>query len=174
MTNAIDAVVIDASAAISVLRGEEDAAAVRRVIGRAPPRLIVPEFFWVEVMNILVRRHDYSMDSALQGIAELDDLGLVTVQSSRGVLLGCLALMVEHELSAYDATYLALAQSVNAELLTLDRQLAVAAGDRAVKLGPNEVREARPPYRLQPWITWDGAAQYLEAVRRATLEEARR
>ena len=174
MTNASDAVVIDASAAISVLRGEDDGEGVRRVIGRASPRLLVPDFFWLEVMNILVRRHAYPMDSALQVIAELDDLGLVTVQSSRGILLGCLALMVEHGLSAYDATYLALAESVNAELLTLDRQLAIAAGDRAVKLGAIDVREARPPYRLQPWITWDEAGQYLDAVRQVTHDEARR
>lgn len=174
MTKRAEALVVDASAAISILRREEDGEAVRRVIRSAPPRLLVPEIFWVEVTNVLVRRHTYSMDSALEAIAELDDLGLVTVQSSRGVLLGCLALMVEHGLSAYDATYLALAESVNAELLTLDRQLAVAAGERAVKLGPSDVREARPPYRLQPWITWDEAAQYLTAVRQATLEEARR
>lgn len=170
-----DTLVIDASAAISVVRGEEAGGVVRGVIGRRPPRrLLVPEIFWVEVTNILVRRYGQPMEAVLSAVAELDGLRLRTIHSNRGGLLSSVALMVEHGLSAYDATYLALAESLDAELLTLDRKLAAAAGDRAVQLDPGEVREPRAPYRLEPWITWDEAADYLKAVRQVTLEEARR
>jgi len=175
MTMSTDALVIEASAAISVVRAEDAAGAVHREINRAALRpLLVPEIFWVEVLNILVRRYGLPMDTVLEGLAKLDDLGLRTVQSSRGSLLTSAALMVEHGLSAYDATYLALAENVDADLLTLDRTLAAAAADRAVKLDTGEVRESRAAYRLEPWITWNEAAQYLAAVREATLQEARR
>lgn len=164
-----DPIVIDASAALSLVRGEPSRATVARAIGRAGSRpLVVPEVFWVEVVNALVRRHGLAMDAVLGAIAELDGLGLRTVQLGRGGLLDSVALMIEHRLTAYDASYLALSHAVNADLLTLDRQLAEAAGDRAVRLDPNEVREPRGQYRLEPWITWDGAPAYLAAVREAT------
>lgn len=172
---AADAVVIDASAAISMVRGEEAGSVVRRAIGRVPQRrLLVPGVFWIEVTNILVRRYGQPVHTVLDAVAELDDLGLSTVQSSRGALLASVALMFEHDLSAYDATYLALAEALDAELLTLDRKLAAAAGERAVKLEDGDVREGRAPYRLEPWIAWDEAASYLKVVRQVTLEEAGR
>lgn len=164
-----DALVIDASAALSLIRGEPSRGTVARAIGRAGSRpLLVPEVFWIEVANALVRRHGLAMDAVLGAIAELDGLRLRTIQLARGGLLDSVALMIEHRLTAYDASYLALAHAVNADLLTLDRQLAEAAGDRAVPLDPNEVREPRGPYRLEPWITWEDAPAYLAAVREAT------
>lgn len=174
MTMEADTLVIDASAAISLVRGEESGDAIRIVIGRRASRpLLVPEVFWIEVTNILVRRYGHPMHAVLDAVAELDDLGLRTVQSSRGGLLSSVAVMIEYGLSAYDATYLALAESTNADLLTLDRRVAAAAGDRAVRLDGGEVREPRAPYRLEPWITWDEATEYLAAVREVTLKEAR-
>lgn len=61
---------------------------------------------------------------------------------------------------------------MDADLLTLDRKLPGAAADRAVKLDAGEVRESRAAYRLEPWITWNGAAQYLAAAREATRQRA--
>jgi len=136
-------------------------------------RLLVPEIFWVEVTNILVRRYGQPMDTVLDAVAELDRLGLRSVHTNRGGLLSSIALMIEHGLSAYDATYLALAESTDADLLTLDRRLAAAAGTRAVELDPSEISEPHIPYRLERWITWDEAANYLSAVRQVTIEEAR-
>ena len=163
-----DALVLDASAALSLVRAEPSHGLVARAIGRAGSRpLLVPEVFWVETVNALVRRHGLAMDAALGAIAELDGLGLRTIQLGRGGLLDSVALMLEHRLTAYDASYLALAHAVNADLLTLDRQLAEAAGDRAVPLDPNEIRESRGPYRLEPWITWEEAPAYLAAAREA-------
>lgn len=164
-----DAIVIDASAALSLVRAEPSHGLVARAIGRAGSRpLLVPEIFWVEIVNALVRRHRMTMEAVLGAIVELDGLGLQTIQLGRGGLLDSVALMFEHRLTAYDASYLALAHAVDANLLTLDRQLAEAAGDRAVPLDPNEVREPRAPYRLEPWISWEEAPAYLAAAREAT------
>ncbi len=84
-----------------------------------------------------------------------------------------MAITVEHGLAAYDAVYLALADAADAEILTLDRRLAAAAGGRSVRIA-GEIGEFRGPYRLEPWIEWDRATAYVAAVREATLAEARR
>jgi len=136
-------------------------------------RIVVPELFWIEISNALVRRHRQPFDVFLEAFATLDGLGLITVRTDRTGVLAATAAMLEHELSGHDATYLALAES-DAEFLTLDRRLAEAAGERAVPLDRGEVREAHAPYRLKPWITWSEAASYFNAVRGVTLEESRR
>lgn len=129
--------------------------------------VIVPGMFWIEVVNVLARRHRYSGDAILESVARLDALGITTIQDSRPALLQAIDAVVSHHLTAYDAAYLALARSADAELLTLDRQLAAAAGDRSVGIDGNEIRESHEPYRLEPWITWNGLQDYLAAVRRA-------
>jgi predicted nucleic acid-binding protein len=172
-----DALVVDASAAIAILLRDDGSEAVDRVVrgrGSRGVQLIVPELFWVETANTLGRRHSQPLDVILEAIATLDRMGLVTVHTNRAGVLTMTAAMLDHGLSAYDATYLALAETLDAKLLTLDRRLASAAGSRAVDLGRRELRESRPQYRLEPWIRWPGAADYFDAVRRVTLDEARR
>lgn len=135
---------------------------------------MVPELFWVEIANTLGRRHGQPLDVILEAVATLDRMGPATVHTDRAGVLSLTATMLDHGLSAYDVTYLALAENLDAKLLTLDRRPAAAAGSRAVDLGLGEMRETRAEYRLEPWIQWPGAADYFEAVRRVTLEEARR
>jgi len=169
--------VIDASAALAILLNDEGAEAIDRAIRRRRSRgaqVVVPELFWIETANALGRRHHQTLDVILEAVATLDRMGLVTVHTDRPGVLSMTTAMLDHDLSAYDATYLALAENLDAMLLTLDRRLASAAGSRAVDLGPGDTRETRPEYRLQPWIQWPGAVDYFEAVRLVTLEEARR
>ena len=169
--------IIDASAAIAVVLNEHGSEAIDREIKRRTSRgvrLLVPQLFWIETANILGRRHAQPFDLILEAVAALDRMGLATVQTDRAGVLAMVAAMLDHHLSAYHATYLALAESLDATLLTLDRRLAAAAGPRAVDLGDGQMRETRVEYRLEPWIKWPGAAEYLDAVRRVTLEEARR
>lgn len=172
-----DVLVVDASAALAILLNDDGAEAVDRAIRGRRLRgvhLVVPELFWIETANALARRHDQTLDVILEAVATLDRMSLTTVHTARPGVLTMTAAMLDHGLSAYDATYLALAENLDAELLTLDRRLAVAAGSRAVDIGPGEIRETTAEYRLEPWIQWRGAADYFEAVRRVTLEEARR
>lgn len=175
--NAPRALVIDASAALAVVLNEGQSEAVQRVTTHRVAqgvRVLVPELFWIEISNALVRRHRQPFDVVLEAIATLDRLGLTTVQTDRAGVLATTAVMLEHGLSGYGATYLALAELFDAQLLTLDGTLAEAARMRAVQLDRGEVRETPAPYRLQPWITWSDAATYFKAVREVTLEESRR
>ena len=77
-----------------------------------------------------------------------------------------LDLQARFDLSSYDAAYLALAETEDAQLLTLDRRLAVAAGPRAVRLPgltPERLFERPAPYG-EP-VDWGRFGTYLARVR---------
>lgn len=168
-------VVLDASAALAIVRHEPGAEDIHRLLKAVAPsggRIVVPGSFWTEIVNVLARRYLYAVADIVEAVAMLDGLGLTTVGAGRPGVLSVIEVAVLHGLSAYDATYLALAEALDADLLTLDRDLAAAGGDRAVPRDEGRVSEARARYRLQPWIPWPGIADYLDAVRRLTVEEA--
>lgn len=80
-------------------------------------------------------------------------------------MLLALDAMGRHGLSAYDAAYLALAESEDGELLTFDRRLAAAAGSRAMTPAPGHAIEEAPETYGPLWATWPGAASYLRQLR---------
>lgn len=163
------AIVVDASAAMARLTREPTAPEVSRILRAAAAsstRRLVPPFFWMEVVNVLARRRHYSSAELMQALADLDELGFETVDQGRPELLLVVDLVERHELTAYDATYLALAQTADARLLTADRRLAEAAGRRAILLGGGDVIAEEPAeYAAPSWVTWPSAAAYLEAAR---------
>jgi len=90
-----------------------------------PARLYVPELFFVECANILwkyVRRFGYPAAAAQQSIADLTTLKLRRVALSN--LVGpALTLALETGCTAYDATYVTLAQRLALPLVTADEVL---------------------------------------------------
>jgi len=65
-------IVLDASAALAILRAETDRAAIDVVIDRhraAGGRLLVPDVFWLEVANGLVRRFISSPNQVVEHVA---------------------------------------------------------------------------------------------------------
>src|SRR3989304_5416327 len=78
---------------------------------------------------------------------DLEKRRLETIPLDRPQLLLTIDVMAREGLSAYDAGYLALAESADAQLVTADRRLAAAAGARALWLeGGREIRETNQPY----------------------------
>ena len=140
--------VVDASAALAILRAEPSGAECARLIASVVPdgTILVPDPFWLEVANVLVRRYRWGPDAVISALHALDELGIDTVPIDRPLVLLGLDLMTAHGLSGYDAAYLALADVEDAGLLTLDGDLAAAAGDRAIVPGRRRSREARTPY----------------------------
>jgi len=175
MATMAERIVLDASSAIAVVRGEPDGPSVRRLVMESTSgERWVSWFFWYEVANSFARRHRLTAPEVLEGIAALDDLDLSTAEGDRAAVLATVALATEHGLSVYDASYLALAERLDARLLTLDAQLAAAAGDRALPIRPGRrVREPRAPYQLRPWVAWKDLDRYVEAVREVTIASAR-
>ena len=90
-----------------------------------PVSLYVPDLFYVECTNILwkyVRRYGYAPELAQQDVADLVRLPLQAV-STADLAEAALALALEHGATAYDATYVALAQALSLPLVTADEAL---------------------------------------------------
>lgn len=169
-------VVLDASVAIGLLKGEASATSIRDVLrgcqaDRIP--LAVPGLFWLEVINILSRDGRTGSD-ILAAVYALEELRLQTMDPDRAIRLLVIDLCERHRLTAYDALYLALAEVTDGRLLTLDRRLALAAGDRAVDLSARDGRALHDPraaYASEPtWHRWSGAPTYLAELRSEALE----
>ena len=118
--------VADASAVVDVLAGSPRADAIRVELS-AVGELDVPEHFHVEAISALrglLHRGELSperADRALDLLLELRVVRHPVAPLAREIWA------LRESLSAYDAAYLALAQAIDAPLLTTDRGLAAAA-----------------------------------------------
>ncbi len=167
-------IVIDASVVLALILDEPEGADVERamrswVATRRP--LIVPSQFWLEVFNRLIRLPGASGRSVLAALHRLDTFGLVTEQPDRPWLLRVLDLTERHRLTAYDAGYLALAERMDAELASLDRDLIAAAGERAVVFGRDHRIHEEPAWyeREVTWPAYKGVSAYLASLRAEAL-----
>jgi predicted nucleic acid-binding protein len=169
--------VIEASAALKLVRPEAGREEVRRLMRErraAGAHLLVPAIFWLELVNTLARRHRYPAAAILEATYALERVGLETAEIGRAGVLAVIDLVHRFGLTAYDAAYVALATASDAELLTADRMVAQAAGERARYVGPaGSLAEAAAIYRTDPsWAAWPGAAAYLQQLRATLVEEA--
>lgn len=124
-------IVLDASALVELLLGTQ---AGRKVAERiADPRLglHVPHLADVEVAQVLRR---YVREGALEagaGAAALADLRALDLERHSHEALLERAWSLRENVTAYDAVYVALAEALDAPLLTCDARLARAPGLRA-------------------------------------------
>jgi len=133
--------VLDASiAAAWFLPDEQHDATDRLMADLRTASAFVPSLFWFETRNLFLmaeRRGRLRVGEALLLMTQLrgfplEDMGSV----GDGAVLD---LAARHMLSAYDASYLALAVAQQMPLATGDRKLAKAArGERVAILGPLE------------------------------------
>ena len=116
--------VVDASAVAALLFGEPEAEAVAMRLADA--RLVAPALLGFELANVcLVKSRRYpERRPALRAAFELRDR--LAVEEVAVDHQGALDLAAATGLSAYDASYLWLARRLDAELVTLDKQLAKA------------------------------------------------
>jgi len=167
--------VADASALLQLVLREPGWETVRDEVRRRTSlgaQILVPGVAWVEMVNVMARRRGLGGAVMIEALHELDLLGLETREMGREWVLPMIDAVERHGLTAYDAAYLVLAESVDAELLTADAELARGAGERAIWVGP-EGRIAEPPaaYEITPtWPTWRGAAAYLGELRRQAAD----
>lgn len=169
-------VVIDASIALAIildepvgLRGEQT---LRGWVADDRP-ILVPGHFWLEVINSLGKASNGSGRRVLAAIHRLDAFGPQTVEPDRPLLLQVIDRAERLNLSAYDAMYLVLAESVDAELATLDRALAAAAGPRAISFDEGHGLHETPAIyeRDVTWPSYKGASAYLAKLRAEALAE---
>jgi predicted nucleic acid-binding protein len=172
-----DDLVLDASVAIAIIRREPTAPAllalVRASIAHGGRRL-VPDDFWLELANVLVRRHRASPEMAVEALREADDFSLESVRLDRPLLLATLDRQALFGLTSYDAAYLALADAEDAQLLTLDVELARAAGGRAVRIpgaGRPRLSEGPAPFGRDA-IDWARFGPFLARLRAEARDAA--
>jgi len=128
--------VIDASiAAAWFLPDERNDEADRALAGLQSAPGYVPTLFWFEMRNLLLmaeRRGRLSAGEAVTSMALLRRLPLRDEGAGSDTLV--LALAARLALSAYDASYLALAIRLALPLATTDERLAVAARREGVEV----------------------------------------
>lgn len=124
-------IVADASAIIEVLLNTASGAKVGNYLFASGQTIHVPHLIDVEVAHVLrryVRTGTLSPGRAREALQDYSDLPLA--RYPHDVLLPRIWELRQNA-TAYDATYLTLAEALGAELITCDRALGSAPGHRA-------------------------------------------
>lgn len=123
-------IVLDASAAVAVLLNLDGSASSVRERMDVADDLHVPHLFEVEVLNALRRYASNGIPErrSAELLKDLSEMRLIRYPHS-----ALLRRMWElrHNLTAYDAAYVALSETLDLPLITMDERLARAPGIRA-------------------------------------------
>lgn len=122
--------VVDASAALDVLLGKEPDSTLAQRISQDGD-LHVPHLIDVEILSALrrlVRTKEVSADRAADAQLDFADLPMIRYPHQE---LADRIWQLRDNLTAYDATYVALAEVLETPLVTCDGKLAGARGHRA-------------------------------------------
>ncbi|WP_428539408.1 type II toxin-antitoxin system VapC family toxin [Rhodopila sp.] len=120
-------IVVDASAVLEALLQTEAAKAVERWLFDPEQTLHAPHLIDVEVAQVLRRYAAHGEIDADRGRAALADFADLRLHRYPHDLLLPRIWDLRHNLTAYDAAYVALAEAIDAILITRDRGLAAAA-----------------------------------------------
>jgi len=124
-------IVVDASVLLEVFLRTPLATSIETRIFDSGETLHAPHLIDVEIAQV-IRRYATNGDIAHdRGRAALTDLGDLPLQRYSHSLLLPRTWALRHNLTAYDAAYVALAEGLDAVLLTRDSRLASAAGHNA-------------------------------------------
>ncbi len=121
-------IVADASALIDLLLNRAGAAATIEAIGERRA-IQAPHLVETEVLHALRRWVTQGQLEARRAQAALEDLGDLPLVHHAHAPLRERVWSLRDRLTAYDATYVALAEALDATLVTADGRLARAAGD---------------------------------------------
>ncbi|HLQ24760.1 MAG TPA: type II toxin-antitoxin system VapC family toxin [Acidiferrobacterales bacterium] len=132
---------IDASVAVKIFVPEVFSAEAQEIFTRFgsenDAELIVPDFFFIECANVFwkwVQRSAYPSKGAKEHLRDLTSLDL-TIIPAQVLADDALEIALKHQITAYDACYLAAAAQLQLPLLTADEKLAtkVAKGSYQVQ-----------------------------------------
>ena len=124
-------IVVDASALIEVLLRTPAAPAVESHLFAPGQTLHAPHLLDIEVAQVIRKYAARGEIDTERGRVALDDLGALRMQRYTHDFLLPRVWSLRNNVTAYDATYIALAEALDAVLLTCDHRLAGAAGHRA-------------------------------------------
>ena len=122
-------IVVDASVLANVV-GDDGTDGDRAREAVRGQELSVPDLVDVEVVSVLRRRWLAKTMTARRFAAAVDDLGALPADRYPALPFMPRAYELRANVSAYDATYVALAEQLDCALVTADRRLASAPGPR--------------------------------------------
>lgn len=122
-------IVVDASVLANVV-GDDGADGDRARAAVAGDDLSVPDLVDVEVVSVLRRRWLTKTMTARRFAAAIDDLAAIPADRYPALPFMARSYELRANVSAYDATYVALAEHLECSLLTADARLAAAPGLR--------------------------------------------
>jgi predicted nucleic acid-binding protein len=128
-------IVVDASALLEVLLQTPVAARLSRRIFAAGETLHAPHLLDVEIAQVLRRYARTGVISSKRGAEALTDLADFPLDRYPHSVLLPRIWQWRHNVTAYDAAYLALAEALDAPLLTRDRRLASLSAKVQVEVG---------------------------------------
>jgi len=138
-----EAAVLDGSAIVSLILQEDGTQAVQETmdaLDRQRVHLLAPRLWSYEVASTLLiaeKRGRTNLSQVTQSVIAIEALGVQSVDvSSARLFREVLPLGRQYGLTVYDASYLDLALSEGAVLVSLDRQLRVAAQSAGVTVLP--------------------------------------
>lgn len=125
-------IVLDASAAVAMLLNlGASAASIQERMNRVDEETHVPHVFELEVLSVL-RRHTLSGILSEKRSAEaIEDLTSMRINRYPHTALLSRIWELKDNVTTYDAAYIALAETLEAPLVTRDAKLARAPGIRA-------------------------------------------
>ena len=124
-------IVLDASIVVEVLLRSDAGAALEERLFEGDDPLHAPHMLDVEVAHALRRCTLHGDIDERHGRDSLGDLAAMSIERHGHQPLLERIWQLRHNLTAYDAAYLALAESLDAPLLTRDSALASVAGHHA-------------------------------------------
>jgi predicted nucleic acid-binding protein len=124
-------IVVDASALVEALLQTPVAVVVLERLFDAEQTLHAPHLIDIEVTQVLRRYAASGQIAPARSRAALDDLLDFPLDRYPHDLLLPRIWELRHNLTAYDAAYVALAETLGATLLTRDHRLAAASGHQA-------------------------------------------
>ena len=124
-------IVIDASAVLGVLLRSSAARQIEERIFSSAETLHAPHLLDLEVVQALRRYTASGHMRAERGLEAVVDLADLPITRYPHDLLLHRIWELRHNMTAYDAAYVALAESLSAPLLTRDKRLAASSGHTA-------------------------------------------
>ena len=170
-------VVVDSSVALAIILREpeaEVAVATLREWVRTRRDRVVPDLFWYEIANVLMRKHGFTSLQVVEAIHQVEQFGLRTVHPERSTLWLVVDRTERHGLTAYDALFLAIAETLQADLATLDRALQQAAAPFVITFAAGHRLNETPAVYAHDvtWPSYTRASSYLAELRAAARAEA--
>jgi predicted nucleic acid-binding protein len=124
-------IVVDASAVLEVLLQTPAAARIETRLFAAGDTLHAPHLLDLEVVHVLRRYEAMGVITAQRGQEALEDLiAWPLIRYPHELFLGRIWAL-RHNLTAYDAAYVALAEVLAVPLVTCDARLAASVGHQA-------------------------------------------